>query len=155
MRTSTNSRIIKFFLFIFVGYFSHAQQAEIEKEILALAEKYHQAWESLDVAKISEYHGDDILYYWYGSQGPTSKKDFDYMLEQLLPSMTEYRHEILNYQVQVLTDEVVTFSHMYDGEYTGTDGKTTNYDGALTYVLKKMNDDWKIVLIHESARNEQ
>ncbi|WP_165499007.1 SgcJ/EcaC family oxidoreductase [Gramella sp. KN1008] len=155
MRTVNLRRIISFFLIIIVWQFSHAQQAEIEKEILAITEKYNQAWESLDIEEISKYHADDILYYWYGSQGPTSKKDFDRLLEQMLPSMTEYIHEILSYQVQVLSDNVVTFSHMYDGQYTATDGKTTNYDGALTYVFKKMDEEWKIVLIHESARNEQ
>jgi len=132
---------------------SYGQQRGVEQEIIRITEEYNQAWRSLNVDSISKYHAEDILYYWHGSKGPTSKTEFENFLKQILPTMTVYQHRILDIQVQVLSDNVVVASHTYDGEFTGIDGKSNNYDGALTYVFHKISGQWKIVLIHESARN--
>ena len=147
-------KILLLSFFIFAGSQSlFGQENNVEQELIKLTKKYNEAWKSLNVDSVSRYHAEDIIYYWLGSKGPTSKTEFEKLLNQILPTMKEYRHEILDIQVQVLSDKVAVVSHTYDGEIIGNDGKAGNYDGALTYVFHKRNGEWKIVLIHESARN--
>ena len=145
------------FLIIFLLFGSwkpvFGQQISIEKEIITLTKEYNEAWKSLKVDSVSKYHAEDILYYWLGSKGPSTKTDFEKLLNQILPTMKEYRHKILDIQVQVLSKMVAISSHTYDGEIIGKDDVATNYDGALTYVFHKREGKWKIVLIHESSRN--
>ncbi len=126
-----------------------------EQEILTLTRQYNQAWESLDVEAISPYHANDIIYYWHGRKGPSSKTEFEALLRQLLPSMSSYSHHMIDPQVQLIGEEVAVVSHEVDGEYRSKDGELSNYDGALTYVFQKIEGQWKIILIHESAATKK
>jgi hypothetical protein len=90
----------------------------------------------------------------------TQNNSYDAVKKEITDLTTQYKKnwETLN------ADQIATYhsdeSFLYwgngelqDAESIGLDGTVSNHgSGALTYVWNKINGNWKIVLIHESAK---
>ncbi len=147
-------KFLKIFLVIIIltGCVQKEREQPVDKkEIIAITEAYNHAWELLDADSISEFHSDYIHYYWRGVIAASNKVEFDHLLKQLLPSMKEYKHTTIDPFIEVLGPDAAMTSFQFDGEIINPDGTLMDYDGALTYVFKRNDGEWKIVLVHESA----
>ena len=61
--------------------------------------------------------------------------------------------ETSHFSVQVHNKDAAVTSFILKAESVGLDGTISNHgSGALTYVWNKINDEWKLIHIHESAK---
>lgn len=141
------------------SHFTYGQTAKetqtIVEEILTISEKYTHTWETLNVEQIATYHANENFLYWgHGELVCKSNDDFRKTFSKILPMMKKWTvKEISRLSVQVLNEHAAIACFLLDAESIGLDGTKSNHgSGALTYVWNKVNDKWKLVHIHESAK---
>ena len=128
------------------------QEAAIADTLLALTDSYNAAWEDLDLEQISQFHADDLRYYWRGATASSSQADFERLFrEDILSQIRAYSAKVLDPHVEVLGSYAGAVSFVFDGVVETPEGVSLDYDGALTYVFERRDGEWKLVLIHESA----
>lgn len=122
--------------------------AQIAEEVLQVTRDYNAAWETLDPERISAFHSEDFHYYWRGARHASSRAEYDHLLrEQIIPATSKWSAEMIEPAVQVMGPDSATVSFEFESE-------TAPYEygpGALSYVFRRTDGAWKIVLIHESA----
>ena len=127
----------------------------IKKKIVDLTKQYNKTWETLDVEKIAAYHSNESFLYWgHGELVCTSNVQFRKVFSEILPMMRKWTvKETSHFSVQVHTKDAAVTSFILKAESVGLDGTISNHgSGALTYVWNKINDEWKLIHIHESAK---
>ena len=132
-------------------------EAEVTKEVIALTHTYNQVWETLDMDSASWYHDDSIRYYWHGFLAASSNEEFRQVFGEWLAPVQVWKMEIENLDVQVLSNDlaIVGFNTFSTTNLLAS-GEDYDYgNGALTYVWKRSEGEWKIVHIHESALEAQ
>ena len=123
----------------------------VSDTVLALTKSYVEAWESLDQERILRFHSDDVQYYWMGSGSVTSNTAFAGLLGMILPRLKSWSVKVREPRVKVLGTDAAVVSFLFDFESVTRDGQRESGRQAATYVFERRNDDWKIVVIHESA----
>ncbi|WP_421824986.1 nuclear transport factor 2 family protein [Flagellimonas oceanensis] len=127
--------------------------SDIEEQIIEITNAYHQVWETVNMDAVAKYHADDIRYYWHGFKAASSNDEFLKVFKEWMSSTAVWEMEVENYDVQVLTRDIAIIGYNTKSTTTIlTNGESYDYgNGALSYVWKKINGDWKIIHIHESA----
>jgi len=132
-------------------------EAELTKEVIALTHTYNQVWETLDMDSVAHYHDDSIRYYWHGFLAAASNEAFRQVFGEWLAPVQVWKMEIENLDVQVLSPDLAIVGFKTSST-TNILASGEDYDygnGALTYVWKRREGQWKIVHIHESALEAQ
>ncbi len=125
---------------------------DLAEFLLSLTNEYNAAWETLNLDSISEFHSDDIRYYWRGLLVCASQSEFErHFREDILTVITAYSAETVEPHVEVLGPDAGVVSYGFRGQVVTPDGETQDYSGALSIVFERRDGDWKVVLIHESA----
>ncbi len=129
----------------------NAQPSE-EKQVKEVLKKYNSALESLDVA------GTDILFVSNSQILETGKIEGtyqDYIAHHIGPELSHFKSfTFSNYMVEVVVDLPYAFtteSYLYTIVLKEED-KVIERQGVSTTVLKKADDEWKIVKSHNSGR---
>ncbi|HSC52374.1 MAG TPA: nuclear transport factor 2 family protein [Phnomibacter sp.] len=148
---------ITLLLFLLVGASCTGKDPrELTKiQIIDLTKQYNKTWETLDVEKIAAYHSNESFLYW--SRGELSCKSnvqFQKVFSNILPMMKKWTiKETTSFSVQVLNKDAAVVSFLLNAESVGLDGIVSNHgSGALTYIWNKINGEWKLIQIHESAK---
>ena len=129
----------------------HKQDSAIADTVLALTNEYVVAWESLNQEDILRFHSDDIQYYWMGTGSVTSNAAFAGLLKMILPTLRSWSMKVREPRIKVLGPDAAVVSFLFDFESVGTDGQLDSGTQAATYVFERLNGDWKIIIVHESA----
>ncbi|MGE0640812.1 MAG: nuclear transport factor 2 family protein [Thermoanaerobaculia bacterium] len=130
---------------------SAAREAEIAATLLSITETYNAVWEELDLDKISNFHADDFTYYRRGVVDSASQTDFLRAYhDNVATQITGYWATPSETRVRVLGLNAGLVAFVFRGGVELPDGSKVGYDGALTYVFERRNEEWKIVHIHES-----
>ena len=117
--------------------------------IRALAEEYNEAWETLDIASIVEFHGMGFEYYWFNTR---VAEDFEDVLRDVwLAETKEYEIEISNPGVEVLGTDAAVISFLFNDREVSLSGDVVTSEGAMIYVFERREGRWKIVRIHHSG----
>jgi len=127
----------------------------VKKQILDLTTQYTKTWETLNVEQIATYHSNESFLYWgHGELQCTSNDQFRKAFSKILPMMKKWTvKETSSFSVQVLNKDAAVTSFILKAESVGLDGTIANHgSGALTYVWNKINGEWKLIHIHESAK---
>ncbi len=132
------------------------QKAAVRHSLLSVTEAYNAAWESLDYEQISAFHGTDFTYYRRGAVDSDSYADFERAFhENVATQITTYWADMSDTWVNVLSQNAGVVAINFRGGVETPDGETPDgekhdYNGALTYVLERIEGRWKITHIHES-----
>ena len=152
-------KFIPIFTFIFLAFhFTYGQTAKetqnIVEQILTITEKYNKTWETLNMDDVAKYHSDSSFRYYRDmklSVGCNEK--FKKVTPQLFKGTKSCTMEVSNPVVQILSKNAAVIS------FTGVAKLVTKKNevldigtGAYTYIWQKINNKWKIVHIHESAK---
>jgi hypothetical protein len=127
---------------------------KIVEEILAITEKYNQTWETINMLKVADFHSDSSFRYYRNMKlSVGSNEEFKKLYPQILKGTKSFKMKVENPVVQVLAKEAALIGFTALGELITVDNKVLDIGtGAYTYVWKKINGQWKIVHIHESAK---
>ncbi|MDX1685506.1 MAG: nuclear transport factor 2 family protein [Saprospiraceae bacterium] len=136
----------------------HAQESmmNIANDIIGLTSDYNMAWESLDMDSVATFHSEDFTYYWKGSLSVTSNKAFVEGYKKIMSNAAKWTMYIDNLQVQVLDENnVIIGFDISETELILKDGTELDYGiGAMTYFWHRRDGEWKLVHIHESAKEK-
>lgn len=153
---------VKSFL-IFTGlfltcFFSYGQtRKETEKiveEILTVTHRYNQTWETINMLKVAEFHSDSSFRYYRNRElSVGSNEEFKKVYPLILKGTKSFKLKVENPVVQVLGKDAGLIGFTALAELITLDNQVFDIGtGAYTYVWKKMEGQWKIVHIHESAK---
>ena len=126
----------------------------IKEKVLDLTNEYNKVWETLDVEKIAAFHSNEsFVYYWHGDLASSSNDHFRKLFPDILSTIKGWSIKKTSPPlVQVLNKQSAIVSFTLEAEVIGLDGSRSNEAGALSYIWKKINDQWKIVHIHDSPK---
>ena len=147
--------ITLFFVLIITSCTPKDSHEAIKKQIDSLTKQYNKTWETLNVEKIAAYHSNESFLYWgHGELQCTNNDKFRKAFSKILPMMRKWTvKETSHFSVQVHSQDAAVTSFLLKAESVGQDGTISNHgSGALTYVWNKINGDWKLIHIHESAK---
>ena len=130
-------------------------ESTIKQEILEITSKYNKVWETLNVQKISEFHSNEsFVYYWHGSLASSDNDHFKKLFPEILSSVKAWSIKKTSEPiVQVLSKDAAIISFTLEAEAIGLNGKKGLEPGALSYVWKKVDNNWKIVHIHDAPKS--
>ena len=145
----------------FLLLYSHLMFGQTEKEsqqiveqILFTTEKYNKAWETLDMENVAQFHSDGSFRYYRNMKlGVSSNDEFKKQMPKHMNALKSWKIEVSNPVVQVLDRNAAVIGFTGKAEMVTKDNKVSDFGtGAYTYVWKKVNDEWRIVHIHESTK---
>jgi len=145
-------------LIILVLHISYGQTTnELENitvEILEITNKYNKTWETLDMNQVAQFHSDSSFRYYRNMElSVASNEEFRNIYPQYFIRTKSWKLETYDPVVQVLSSNVAVIGFTGKAELITKDEKVLDIGtGAYTYVWKKINDEWKIAHIHESAK---
>ena len=127
---------------------------KIVEEILAITDKYNRTWETINMLKVAEFHSDSSFRYYRNMKLSVGSNDeFKKMYPQILKGTKSFKMKVENPVVQVLSKDAALIGFTALAELITLDNKVLDIGtGAYTYVWKKIDGQWKIVHIHESAK---
>ena len=125
--------------------------------ILDVIEAFFEVGRTKDTATLYNLQLDDARFSSFSDVPPLDMKDFKttLMLEELrFVSISDYNYKIINPKVSIFGDSAVVALEL---QQTGMLVDNKNYtgehisvDGRATFVLVRVNREWKIVHIHLS-----
>jgi len=126
----------------------------ITVEILEITNKYNKTWETLDMNQVAQFHSDSSFRYYRNMElSVASNEEFRNIYPQYFIRTKSWKLETYDPVVQVLSSNVAVIGFTGKAELITKDEKVLDIGtGAYTYVWKKINDEWKIAHIHESAK---
>lgn len=127
---------------------------KIVEEIHAITQEYNQTWETINMLKVAEFHSDSSFRYYRNMKlSVGSNREFKQVYPQILKETKSFKIKVENPVVQVLTKDAALIGFTAVAELITLDNKVLDIGtGAYTYVWKKIDGQWKIVHIHESAK---
>jgi hypothetical protein len=127
---------------------------KIVEEILAVTNKYNKTWETINMLKVAGFHSDSSFRYYRNMKlSVGSNEEFKKVYPQILEGTKSFKLKVENPVVQVLANDAALIGFTASGELITHDNKVLDIGtGAYTYVWKKIDGQWKIVHIHESAK---
>ena len=81
-----------------------------------------------------------------------AKENFGKLFSEILSGTKTWSMKTSQPLVQVINNNEAIVSFTFDAESTEMNGTKTNESGALTYIWNKIDDKWKLIHIHESAK---
>ena len=150
--------ILVILIFAFNSPSSSGQDSmmKIASDIMSLTSDYNLAWESLDMDSVATFHSEDFIYYWRGVLSVSNNKEFLEEYRKIMSDAAEWSMDYDNLQVQVLDENnaVIGFD-VTDTRFILKDGTEYEYGiGAMSYFWHRRDGEWKLVHIHESAKEE-
>lgn len=145
-------------IIILICRITYAQtDKETEKiidEILVMTDKYNQTWGTINMLKVAEFHSDSSFRYYRNMKlSVGSNEEFKKVYLQIMKGTKSFKMKIENPVVQVLGKDAALIGFTAIAELITLDNKVLDVGtGAYTYVWKKINGQWKMVHIHESAK---
>ncbi len=148
---------VTLFSFIFLSLHLYGQTAREQKtvqEILAITKRYNQTWETLDMNKVAQFHSDGSFRYYRNMKlSVESNEAFKQVYPGYMKDAKSWKMEVSNPVVQVLSKNAAVIGFTGKAELITKDNIVMDSGtGAYTYVWQKINGQWKIVHIHESAK---
>jgi len=124
-----------------------------EEAVKKVLSDYHKAIENLDAAGTENLFSEESQIFESGGVEGTYTHYLEHHLGPELKAFKSFKFN--DYEVVVVIDGIYAFAtETYN--YTivlAEDERTIVRKGVATSILKKINDDWKIVKSHSSARN--
>ena len=152
-----NLLLLSFIILLSGCQIEKQSDADIEKKIIEMTDAYHQTWETVNMDSVATFHDEDIRYYWHGFKAASSNKEFLEVFKEWMSTTKVWKMEVENYDIQVLSENIAIIG--YNTKSTTsilTNGESYDYgNGALSYVWRKKNGEWKIIHIHESALEKE
>ncbi|MCF1713272.1 nuclear transport factor 2 family protein [Flavihumibacter sp. RY-1] len=152
-------RTLSLFLFILLACRISYGQSEKERqqivtEILTITDKYNKTWETVNMLKVAEFHSDNSFRYYRNMElSVGNNEEFRKIYPQILKGTKSFKLQIANPVVQVLSPDAALIGFTAVAELITHDNKVLDIGtGAYTYVWKKIDGQWKVVHIHESAK---
>lgn len=151
----------QFSTLVFLLLFSYCTFGQTEKEgqqiveqILSITEKYNKTWETLDMEKVAQFHSDSSFRYYRNMKlGVSNNDEFKKQMPKYMNALKSWKIEVSNPVVQVLDKNAAVIGFTGKAEMVTKDNKISDFgSGAYTYVWQKVNDEWRIVHIHESTK---
>jgi hypothetical protein len=104
--------------------------------------------------KVAEFHSDSSFRYYRNMKlSVGSNEEFKKLYPQILKGTKSFKMKVENPVVQVLAKDAALIGFTALAELITLDNKVLDVGtGAYTYVWKKIDGQWKIVHIHESAK---
>lgn len=133
---------------------SENETQQIISEILTVTDRYNKTWETVNMLKVAEFHSDSSFRYYRNMElSVGNNEEFRKIYPQILKGTKSFKIQILNPVVQVLSFDSALIGFTAVAELITQDNKVLDIGtGAYTYVWKKLDGQWKIVHIHESAK---
>lgn len=127
---------------------------KIVEEILEITDKYNRTWGTINMLRVAEFHSDSSFRYYRNMKlSVGSNAEFKKVYPQILKGTKSFKMEVKNPVVQVLGKDAALIGFTALAELITLDNKVLDIGtGAYTYVWKKLDGQWKIVHIHESAK---
>ena len=142
----------------FASHFTYAQTdketQKIVAEIRAITEKYNKTWNTLNMNTVAKFHSDSSFrYYRYGILAVSSNTEFKKMAPQWMGETKSLETiEFTDPVVQVLSNNIAVISFKGVTKIVLKNGNEELDSNMATYVWQKINNEWKIIHIHESKK---
>lgn len=142
-------------LILFITSCSHNNHddSRVKDQVIEITKEYNRVWQTLNVDSIAEFHSDkSFAYYWHGGLASANNDHFRKLFSTILSTTKDWSIEIAQPLVQVISDDAAIISFGFEALSTEKNGTKSNETGAITYIWNKINNKWKLVHIHESAK---
>lgn len=150
-------RVLALLLVLVFGSVAFGQDnRSVRDEIVAVTEAYNEAWETADMVRVSNFHVPDFRYWWHGRLSAATNEEFITEYTRIMSTTKEWSMETGGMDVQVISPEAAIVSFVATSTHLiTTEGQSYDYGvGAFTYVWQKLEGEWKLLHIHESAPDE-
>ena len=133
---------------------SEKETKKIVEEILSITDKYNETWGTINMFKVAGFHSDSSFRYYRNMKlSVGSNEEFKKVYPQILKGTKRFTMKVEDPVVQVLAKDAALIGFTAIAELITLDDKVLDIGtGAYTYVWKKIDGQWKIVHIHESAK---
>jgi ketosteroid isomerase-like protein len=129
---------------------SGSPDTEAVKEVLI---SYKNALESLDVSGTQKLFAENAAIFENGKYEGTYQDYLDHHIEPELGHFKEFTFSDYNVTIRMEGDIAVAYeTYNYKIVTAGDESRTIERQGVATSVLKKINDNWKIIQNHGSSR---
>lgn len=152
-------KIIAIFAFMLLAFhFAYGQNTKenqkIAEEILSITEKYNQTWETLNMENVAKFHSDSSFRYYRNMKlAVGSNEEFKKMFPEYMKEAKSWKIKVSDPVVQVLSKNAAVIGFTGVAELITINNEVSDAGtGAYTYIWQKINDQWKLVHIHESAK---
>jgi ketosteroid isomerase-like protein len=125
-----------------------AGERAIADTIQTLTEAYNDAWETLDIEAIMDFHGAGFEYYWFDIK---AEGDFGAILGDWLSETVEFTWQVSEPSVEVLGGDAAVISFLFKDRVVFRSGSVAETRGAMSYVFEQRDDNWEIVRVHQSG----
>ena len=116
-----------------------------------LLNKWISAINAYDLQGVTSLYAADALFFGTSSQILLTKpEEIEKYFEQAFTNLSPFIASIGEYAVTQIAESVVAISG-YDHWSVTQSGKTVIANGRLSFVIKKIGDEWKIINFHRSA----
>ena len=133
---------------------STEEAQKIVDEIVTITEKYNHTWETLNMDNVAKFHSDSSFRYYRNMKlSVANNEEFRKLLPLYLKGTKSWKIEVSKPVVQILSNDAAVIGFTGVAELITTDNKVSDAGtGAYTYIWKKINNEWKLVHIHESTK---
>ncbi len=125
----------------------------IKKEVNSSIQTIFSAWQTMDINKNSHLFLNTSEFTGIGVDG--SILNYDEMIKmskETFDLWSEFKTSIVKIDVKIITSEIAIATVIYRAEAKYKTGQVDNWDSiGSTFVLKKINNEWKVIHFQESS----
>ena len=127
------------------------KEDEIKQEILKLGESVVQALNEADIETLTRdfWESDSTLFLINGNK-IEGYENILAAMEEIPTRRKDLNLNVDNEQVLILSDNMAIHVVEFNEEITRMDDSISRSQGVWSTLYKKIQDDWKIVMVHES-----
>ena len=131
-------------LIIVLGFVISAQESKsIENQVLEVAQEWTNAWNGkIDKDKMMSIYHPDMQYYWRGK--PMDYKTFGIVVEKYIAPTSNYDIYMHDEIITILDEDAAVVS------FNWTDKHASEPPASVSLTLKKVENTWKVIHVHES-----
>lgn len=120
------------------------------EEVKSVLKKYNKAFEKLDVTDTERFFTTESKVY---ESGESEGKFIYYLIHRLAPILKEYKSlTFSNYNIEVQLSEKYAFTtETYNYTIVTKGSREFKRQGVTTSMLKKIKNNWKIIISHISS----
>ena len=129
--------------------------AAVEKEVLSAFAIFESSLVAGDLDAIAKYYSDDFRFYWVenGQVAYPTGASARAAISNFYPSLKRMEFKSLDKKVTPLQKTMAMLFVEYEQTLVFPSDEEVNINGAMTILMKKLNDRWEFVIGHSSGKN--
>lgn len=132
-----------------------SEMAVIEKEVLSAFATFESSLVAGELEAIAKYYSDDFRFYWVenGQVAYPTGASARAAISNFYPGLKRMEFKSLDKKVTPIQKTMAMLYVEYEQTLVFPSDQEVNINGAMTILMKKLNDRWEFVIGHSSGKN--